>query len=841
MALIQCPECGKNFSDKVSACPECGCSLTQALISSPKIQKSVLDIVDNMKDEQANMLSTLVQAKEIEILGSKIKFPSSYFAEGFVKMYFSERIGKLKEDTLRNCKKLDVSDRQISTGLVQCVIIQGTMQSSMILNEFSDRVKLDDDRIFQIISDHLEEAFSALESDLNDIGNMFTEVDLGIESTKLENQLQKVSRRRWMVGGVGLSGMFTGAITGAVLDAGSGLAYDAVGGILVANKRRDAKKTKALLLDQAMSIIGEFYEYLKEYAPAVVLASIYEKYPYSIWKKNEKEEKDARRRYISEKDDNKKADLVKLLLKQNPQNLGNYQYVFDEICKEDRSLKQADTDNLLIVYGWFNVNENRLKESILKGLDRKYDIEDLQGYEEIAEAENLLRTRDKSRSRNRFDSRMKACVKNVRDYTADEVNLALDTLHCYAAEHAYDVKCLTDKLIEGIFNKYSVKINSNSKSDIVNNIEQLDILSDKGYNLDFSDFLQEQKRKLNSIVEKEEQKKKEKEIKERTMNVIVDYNAAAHIFEYKKKVFDSLEEKEASKLKMDKLMKLCKEIDINAEDCEWNVSVQKIYSFCEEMHYCEGLPESLHLQRIDAEKKSRIFKGVEYKTKEDVEIAKKEMAIIEDVYKKCKDKKKAFCEILHYRFQNQQAKEIILDKEKQLFSEYQNLKQRNSAMETVTSTVGAGGALIIAIVVTIVAAILGLAIIPIPIGPIIAICVIVAIWKRFKEKTSDIASSVSDLAYVKKEIAEFESLFNIIDGHIVLKIEKAQIPTTKKTEDKQYQPNISTQRTNIDMTLEVKPKEDSKKLINVKYCAFCGKQIAKTAKFCNFCGESVKE
>lgn len=162
-------------------------------------------------------------------------------------------------------------------------------------------------------------------------------------------------------------------------------------------------------------------------------------------------------------------------------------------------------------------------------------------------------------------------------------------------------------------------------------------------------------------------------------------------------------------------------------------------------------------------------------------------------------------------------------------------------METVTSTVGAGGALIIAIVVTIVAAILGLAIIPIPIGPIIAICVIVAIWKRFKEKTSDIASSVSDLAYVKKEIAEFESLFNIIDGHIVLKIEKAQIPTTKKTEDKQYQPNISTQRTNIDMTPEVKPKEDSKKLINVKYCAFCGKQIAKTAKFCNFCGESVKE
>ena len=36
-------------------------------------------------------------------------------------------------------------------------------------------------------------------------------------------------------------------------------------------------------------------------------------------------------------------------------------------------------------------------------------------------------------------------------------------------------------------------------------------------------------------------------------------------------------------------------------------------------------------------------------------------------------------------------------------------------------------------------------------------------------------------------------------------------------------------------------KNDKEKSVSVKYCAFCGKQIERTAKFCNFCGEAVRE
>lgn len=62
-----------------------------------------------------------------------------------------------------------------------------------------------------------------------------------------------------------------------------------------------------------------------------------------------------------------------------------------------------------------------------------------------------------------------------------------------------------------------------------------------------------------------------------------------------------------------------------------------------------------------------------------------------------------------------------------------------------------------------------------------------------------------------------------------------------KIENEQYQSNFSVQNINAGMVPEAKQKEDSKKSINAKYCAFCGKQIERTAKFCNFCGEAVRE
>ncbi len=35
MALIKCPECGKQVSDKASSCPQCGCPISSSVASKP--------------------------------------------------------------------------------------------------------------------------------------------------------------------------------------------------------------------------------------------------------------------------------------------------------------------------------------------------------------------------------------------------------------------------------------------------------------------------------------------------------------------------------------------------------------------------------------------------------------------------------------------------------------------------------------------------------------------------------------------------------------------------------------------------------------------------------------
>lgn len=52
MALIKCPECGKEISDKVKACPHCGFPLVE---------------------ESAQMLPNLTNPQEVEVTGVKIK------------------------------------------------------------------------------------------------------------------------------------------------------------------------------------------------------------------------------------------------------------------------------------------------------------------------------------------------------------------------------------------------------------------------------------------------------------------------------------------------------------------------------------------------------------------------------------------------------------------------------------------------------------------------------------------------------------------------------------------------------------------------------------------------
>lgn len=45
MALIECPECGKEVSDTAKKCPNCGYTLKKSIIANPKFKKTLLIVV----------------------------------------------------------------------------------------------------------------------------------------------------------------------------------------------------------------------------------------------------------------------------------------------------------------------------------------------------------------------------------------------------------------------------------------------------------------------------------------------------------------------------------------------------------------------------------------------------------------------------------------------------------------------------------------------------------------------------------------------------------------------------------------------------------------------------
>jgi Co/Zn/Cd efflux system component len=134
-----------------------------------------------------------------------------------------------------------------------------------------------------------------------------------------------------------------------------------------------------------------------------------------------------------------------------------------------------------------------------------------------------------------------------------------------------------------------------------------------------------------------------------------------------------------------------------------------------------------------------------------------------------------------------------------------------SPSETVFGTAGAGAMLVVAIAVTIIAAFVGLAVIPIPLGPIIGIAVIYAVWSKFKDTASLATANAEIMVQSKKEIERFDTMFRIVDEHVVLK---------------------SKSHADITKTVQVEEVE--------KHCTFCGKAIEKSNKFCPYCGKATQ-
>lgn len=67
MSLIQCPECGKEFSDKAPACPNCGCPTTEILNSTPYPTDAAYEAIDESLDFLYKKYRIFINGNNMEV------------------------------------------------------------------------------------------------------------------------------------------------------------------------------------------------------------------------------------------------------------------------------------------------------------------------------------------------------------------------------------------------------------------------------------------------------------------------------------------------------------------------------------------------------------------------------------------------------------------------------------------------------------------------------------------------------------------------------------------------------------------------------------------------------
>ena len=101
MALIICPECGKQFSDKAAACPNCGCPISEIVKSaapkgnSAEVEKQMLALVEQTLEKArkagaayelaADEVQKLAGGTNIDLFGNSVRQDTSRIVEAAVK------------------------------------------------------------------------------------------------------------------------------------------------------------------------------------------------------------------------------------------------------------------------------------------------------------------------------------------------------------------------------------------------------------------------------------------------------------------------------------------------------------------------------------------------------------------------------------------------------------------------------------------------------------------------------------------------------------------------------------------------------------------------------------
>lgn len=149
MALIVCPECGKNFSDRAPACPECGCPTSEIIGQGSKVNAGQVTVANNAFDdgryEEAYQLFTQLYAQDQSDPQIMVRLALSTVA----KDYFNDGIPNSTKDLLAKGFQLAKTNAPSRDALISQMTAYVTDAKSVVLDTHNAILKMMDSTISQ--------------------------------------------------------------------------------------------------------------------------------------------------------------------------------------------------------------------------------------------------------------------------------------------------------------------------------------------------------------------------------------------------------------------------------------------------------------------------------------------------------------------------------------------------------------------------------------------------------------------------------------------------------------------------------------------------------------------
>lgn len=257
MALVTCPDCGKQVSSRAKACPECGCPAEFFGIEEEKTieDDSYFEIFEeNESDNEKNESDNMNCINNVEnyfasfnIMGQKIEYSKN--AELYIsalKMHISDAaaLESAIREKYREAKNMDNVWSNVVPA-VQATIDNFVKKKIEVLYRSNIYISVED----------FEEKYSIHIIDyLDTLIDAYDAVVAEAEQIHKSRQYNRAGRSHWQGGGFGLSGAIKGAVTAGALNAVTGVGRGISDSIVDSSDKAKMQREKQKIYNNKNSI-----------------------------------------------------------------------------------------------------------------------------------------------------------------------------------------------------------------------------------------------------------------------------------------------------------------------------------------------------------------------------------------------------------------------------------------------------------------------------------------------------------------------------------------------------------------------------------------------------------